>query len=309
MLIIASFTDVGFVQKSSLCEDIPKTLQSLNDFLPFKQPQLEGLAEQVNEMECRLVLCDIAPMGIEVAKAANIPSVLIENFTWDWIYEGYLSEDFPIEQHIAYLKEICESTDYHIQAGPVCHHQNADLTTLPISRRAMTPAHQICQELGVPEDAKIVLVTMGGIPEKYTFIEQLSLQSDMYFIIPCGSKSMQLVNNVALLPHHSNFFHPDLINACGAVIGKLGYSTLAEVYHAGVPYGYIPRPAFKESGIFEAFIKKEMNGFAISEKQFQDGSWLSLLPKLLELPRTKRSTTNGAVEVADFTNRVLRAES
>ena len=30
-------------------------------------------------------------------------------------------------------------------------------------------------------------------------------------------------------------FHPDLVNASDAVIGKAGYNTLAEVFYAGTP--------------------------------------------------------------------------
>lgn len=43
-------------------------------------------------------------MGIVVAQKARVPSVLIENFTWDWVYENYVSADFPADQHVDYLK-------------------------------------------------------------------------------------------------------------------------------------------------------------------------------------------------------------
>jgi UDP-N-acetylglucosamine:LPS N-acetylglucosamine transferase len=146
---------------------------------------------------------------------------------------------------------------------------------------------------------------MGGIPERYLFLEQLTHQSDIYFIIPGGSQTMKLVDNIVLLPHHSEYFHPDLINTCDAVIGKLGYSTLAEVYHAGVPYGYIPRTTFKESEILEAFVKNKMQGCAISESQYKEGSWVSFLPEILALARTKRNGPNGATEAAQFICNVL----
>jgi hypothetical protein len=35
----------------------------------------------------------------------------------------------------------------------------------------------------------------------------------------------QSKQNLVLLPHHSGFYHPDLVNASDAVIGKVGYST------------------------------------------------------------------------------------
>lgn len=298
-------TDIGIVQETPLREDLPETLRRLNNFLPYDQSHIMSLSKEISKLECRLIICDISPLGIAVARKVGIPSVLVENFTWDWVYENYISTDFPVGKFVDYLREIYNYKDYHIQTEPVCSYQNVDLSTVPISSAVRATSQQIRQELPIPEGVKVVLITMGGIPEKYQFLERLTHQSDVYFIIPGGSQTMQLVDNLVLLPRHSNFFHPDIVNACDAVIGKLGYSTLAEVYHAGVPYGYIPRFNFKESDILEEFVKKQMNGRAISEIQFQEAGWLSYLHEIVDLPGIERNGPNGAVEVAQFICRVL----
>jgi hypothetical protein len=111
---------------------------------------------------------------------------------------------------------------------------------------------------------------------------------------------------VVLLSHHSGFFHPDLLNACDAVVGKLGYSTLAEAYQAGIPFGYIQRPRFRESAVLAAYIQAEMRGLEIPAAHFEDGSWLSALPALLALPRIERRGRNGAVEVVEFISQLLK---
>ncbi len=293
-------TDIGIVQVSPLREDLPETLRKLDNFLPYDQSHVLSLSKEMHKLKCMLIVCDISPMGIAVAQKAGIPSVLVENFTWDWVYENYVSTDFPAGKYVDYLRQIYSYVDYHIQTEPVCSYQDVNLCTVPISRKVRFTSAQIRQRLGIPGGVKVVLITMGGIPERYMFFESLTQQSDIYFIIPGGSETMQLVDNLVLLPRHSDFFHPDLINACDAVVGKLGYSTLAEIYHAGVPYGYIPRSTFKESEILEAFVKNQMNGRAISESQFQKGDWVSFLPEILALPGIKRDDTNGAVEAAKF---------
>jgi len=293
-------TDIGIVQESPLREDLPETLCRLEKFLPYDQSQIASLSKEVNRLKCRFIICDISPMGIAVAQKAGIPSVLVENFTWDWVYGNYVSTDFPTDKFVDYLRKIYNCADYHIQAEPVCSYQDADLCTVPISRQVRYTSMQVRQKLGVPDGVKLVLITMGGIPERYMFLDSLAYQSDTYFVIPGGSQTVHLVDNLVLLPRHSDFFHPDLINACDAVIGKLGYSTLAEIYHAGVPYGYIPRSTFKESEVLEAFVKIHMNGHAISESQFQEGGWMSSLPEILALPEIKRNNANGAEEAAQF---------
>ncbi|MBN1220197.1 MAG: hypothetical protein JXM69_14815 [Anaerolineae bacterium] len=88
-------------------------------------------------------------------------------------------------------------------------------------------------------------------------------------------------------------------------MGKLGYSTVAEVYHAGVPYGYVARPRFRESPVLADFIQRQMKGLQITKSQFQSGHWLSRLPDLLALPRLTRDGPNGADQVAGFISQLL----
>jgi len=294
-------TDIGLVQKNSLAEDLPETVRRLDDFLPFDPAKIKPLAGLVTKLGCQLVICDIAPLGIAVAKAAGLPSVLIENFTWDWIYQGYLPAAPGLAEHINYLQAVSTSADYHIQTEPVCQpYPQADLTVPPISRSVKTPAAQIRQRLELPNQAQLALLTMGGTSWQYTFLEQLEKQNGTYFIFPGVGDQKVVRHNLLFLPNHATFFHPDLINAVDLVIGKVGYSTLAEVYQAGVPYGYVLRPQFRESSILENFIEAKMRSLAIAEAEFQDGRWLARLPDLLDLPRQERREAKGADQVADF---------
>ena len=77
------------VQTDALRVDLPKTLQRLNSFLPFDPTEVQRLVDYLKRQCCTAVISDIAPLGLEVARAADLPSVLVENFTWDWIYRGY----------------------------------------------------------------------------------------------------------------------------------------------------------------------------------------------------------------------------
>lgn len=299
-------TDIGLVQKSPMVEDLPETVRRLDQFLPFEAPQLKDLAGLVNQLGCQLILCDIAPMGIAVAREAGIPSVLVENFTWDWIYEGYVEYDARLGRYITYLEELFDAADYRIQVEPVCQRRDADITTLPVSRRIRRPRQQIRHELGIPDQAKAVIITLGGVPWKYEHLEQQASQSNVHFIIPGGTdEPIQVRDNLVLLPHHSAFFHPDLVNASDAVVGKAGYSTVAEVYYAGVPFGYIHRSKFRESQFLTGYVEQHMNGLPISETQFQNGAWLSTVEDLLALPRTGHRDARGAHQVARFLNELL----
>ena len=302
-------TDIGLVQRTPLHADIPGTVKRLNDFLPFDSSKIRDLARLTKKLNCVLIICDIAPMGIVVAREAGIPSLLIENFTWDWIYQGYAEQDGRIGDHISYLKSVFDTAHFRIQTEPICDPRSVDLTTFPVSRKMKTPAREIRKKLRIPEGSKAILITMGGIEEKYNFLEQLATKRGVHFVIPGASREVTIRGNLVLLPHHSDYFHPDLVNASNAVIGKVGYSTLAEIYYAGVPFGYVARSRFRESEKLVSFIESRMPGLPISGDQFYSGGWLSSLPDLLALPRIHRTDPRGAEQVARFVYDLISSTS
>jgi len=291
-------TDVGLVQTTSLREDLPATVRRLDAFFPLDQALITTLAALLRSASYALVLCDIAPMGIVAARAAGVPSVLIENFTWDWIYQGYVQEESSLARHIAYLRTIFAAADYHMQTEPVCCPCPAALTALPVSRKPQHSPQQTRARLGIPRLAQAVLLTMGGVPEPYAFLSQLQHYHDITFVVLGAGEAVQRRDNVVLLPLRSEFFSLDLIYACDAVVSKVGYSTLAEVYHAGVPLGYVVRQQFRETPVLASYITAHMSGLAIAESAFHSGAWLSCLPDLLRLPRQPQRESRGAEHIA-----------
>ena len=155
------------------------------------------------------------------------------------------------------------------------------------------------------DDENVILITTGGLPQSYDFIRKLDVSGQITFVMPGAGPGEERYDNLIILPHHSKFYHPDLVNAADAVIGKVGYSTLAEVFHSGIPFGYVARENFNESGPLVDFVEREMSGLAVTEPQFHDGSWISITGKLLELPRVGRKITNGAEQAGEFISALI----
>jgi hypothetical protein len=260
----------------------------------------------MRERGTRLVLCDIAPLGIAAAKKAGIPSVLLENFTWDWIYEGY--EGVPgLQKHAHTLAEVFSCTDYRIQTEPVCRPVSGAGQVAPVGRKPRTPAQETRSALGVPEGTPLVLITTGGIPGSVRFLDRIEEASEFCFVLPGASESPKRRGNVILLPSHSEFCHPDLVGAADAVVGKAGYSTLAEVYHAGTRFGFVLSRGFRESGVLGRFVMDHMPAVHLSEEGFDEGQWVDDLPSLLALSRSESPRENGADQAAALLLEMLRA--
>lgn len=300
-------TDVGLVQTSPLSHDIEQTLTALDCFTADLDAKAEAMAETLHNRQCRLVLCDISPLGIVAARKAGIPSLLMENFTWDWMYTPYAAQHSAFNKHIEHLRNIFHSSDYLIQTEPVCEKRNADLFTHPVSR---TPRHSratIRQQLAVPPQQQLITITMGGIRGDVNLLDQLTARRDYTFVLPGSSDTINRVANCIILPQHSAFYHPDLINASDVVVGKLGYSTLSEVYYAGRPYIYVMRDEFRESAPLASFVEAHMVGLPVQASDFEQGHWLDRLPQLLSTARQKHYHRKGAEQISDMIVNLLNS--
>ena len=164
----------------------------------------------------------------------------------------------------------------------------------------MKPRAETREKLGIPVDSKTILISTGGVPEEYYFTEKLKQKKGMFFIVAGFGKLFEKSENLISLPQFSGFYHPDLVNASDAVVGKAGYSTLAEVFHVGIPFGYISRPDFREAEILARFIDNRMPGFEIGEEDFRTGDWIVHVHYLLKKTSCCKRTENGANQIAAF---------
>jgi len=294
--------DIGLIQKDGLHADIAATISQLQAFLPFNAALVDELARTIRG--CRLVLCDIAPLGIAVAKKAGIKSVLIENFTWDWIYKAYLQEHQELEPAIRYLTSQYKQADIHIRCKPYCGPAQGDLACEPVCRSIRSRREDVRNKLQC-KNRKVVLITMGGVNLELPFIEQLPQQSDIFFILAGQQETKRMSANVLLLARDSDFYHPDLINSADLVICKSGYSTIAECAQAAVPVLTVGRARFPESAILEEFSIAQLNGQSLKQEEFFCGSWLKSLNTFLGADHKPAPSINGADSVAKYLSQIL----
>lgn len=295
-------TDVGLVQLSSVTEDLKSTLDRLSEFEKMLTPKnIQLLATKLNRDKVNLIVADISPLGILAGKAGSIPVCLIENFTWDWIYDSYVQPWPVIRHYISLYQTINDAATYRIQSEPLCSPRLKEAFYCPpIARSIRTDKLTTLNQLDLPTDHPAIMITMGGIPQDYQFMEKLYEYEPYSFILPGVDGCTRRVNNVAYLPHHSEFFHPDLINASDLIIGKAGYSTIAEVYQAGNAFGYILRPDFRESGPLDDFIKKNIPSREIPLMDFESGEWLKEIGDSLSLGTAQRIGQKGALMAAEY---------
>jgi hypothetical protein len=292
--------DVGLVQRDPFTVDLEATVRRLERFLPLSPAAIDPLARQVEDAGCALVLCDISPAGLVTGKTVGLPTVLLENFTWDWIYDGYAEQCPALAPFSELLRGLAPRADLRIQTIPVCLPSRAARTVPPVSRAPRTSPDTVRRRLGVPPSAPLVLVTSGGIPWRHQSLGELERRPGLFFVLPGASDRIERRGGLIALPHRSRFFHPDLVHASDAVVGKLGYSTLAEVYAAGCAFGFVPRPDFRESEPLTRFALAEMRAVALAPDTLESGTWTDTVEALLGLPRHPSGGGGGALAAASM---------
>lgn len=275
--------DVGLVQKDPLYEDLPQTLTRLSDFYPLTQESVEYLTAFITAEQPNLIVSDISPLGLAIAHWMDIPSVLLENFTWPWIYEGYEEYRDQLNPFSREIEAWNETANLRIQTQPICEILPGSPVVGPIARPPISSPGQIREQLRVPEGNNLVLITMGGVPSEYSFEKQLHDFPNATFVLPGTYKAISANGNVIKLPHQSKYYHPDLMACADVVIGKLGYSTIAEVVHHQPVFGYIPRPHFRESPPLERYVQTHTTGLQIPYTAFLNGEIKSYVSSLLAL--------------------------
>ncbi|OGH04415.1 MAG: hypothetical protein A2600_03930 [Candidatus Lambdaproteobacteria bacterium RIFOXYD1_FULL_56_27] len=292
-------TDFGLVQTSALSADLRASALGLSRWLPFAPATISSLVQTLKELNIAAICSDISPLGLEAAKVALVPSFLIENFTWDWIYDRLEPPDPRFKEAARYLGPKFVQADFHIQTTPFCGDRNSDLVSLPVSRAVRKDRETTRAELGVKAQEKLILLTLGGTKGATLPIPAQNCHQDWFFVCPGAAEAEERGPGWLKLPYAGRFYHPDLMEAADLVVCKLGYSTLAEAWSSGTPVLYLGRPDFPESAFLEAFLASHsIPSSPLTLEAVEQGTWGRKILPLLDQKQRKPGLGNGAEQIA-----------
>lgn len=293
--------DVGLIQRSPVAEDLPASLAALARFWGAADGgRTAEVATAVAGSGAACVVADIAPFGLEVARAAGLPGVLIENFTWDWIYDALTAEEPRFAAWAERLRGRIAVPDLHLQLEPCCRPLPGGRPVPPVARAPRQRREEIVARLGIPPGDAVVLVSLGGVEHRLANLGPLAACAGATFVLPGASADERREGNLRLLPHHTPMHHPDLVAAADVVVGKLGYSTVAEAVAAGSRILYVPRRGFRESAVLEDYVGSRLPVAAMAAHELESGAWVARLPEILARPRPAGDARSGAAVAADL---------
>ena len=281
--------DTGVMQIDSLHLDEAATIRDAREFMQSLDRRIGREVRFLQEQHAALVVADVPPLGIAAASAAGLPSVVLGNFTWDWIYAAYPeSGDVAAACGAAYSRaDVALRLPMH--GGFATIPQMVDLPF--VARRSRHDPAQTRAAMGFPAAGRLVLVSFGGYGIRR--IDEAAVRRlDDYVVLMSG------VNFDEQAMYAAGLRYEDIVRAVDVVVSKPGYGIIAECIANDAALLYTSRGHFVEYDVLTAAMPRFLRTAYIDHDDLFAGRWQAHLDELMGTAApTKKPAVDGA-EVA-----------
>lgn len=299
--------DTGVVQVDSLELDERRTIREADAF----HRRLPELAEQeaaiLRREDVRLVIADAPPLACAAAALANVPAVVLANFTWDWIYEGYPE---PLAAAPRLVPDI-QAAYAAASAGwrlpmPGGFETVREVTDLPfIARHARHEPVAVRRTLALPSDRRLALTSFGGYGVRGLDLDRLDCLG-RYGVVITGTRNpgslpagVHFVSEPRL--YAAGLRYEDLVAAVDIVVTKPGFGIIAECVANDTAMLYTSRGRFREYDVMVAEMPRFLRCGYIDHDALFAGRWGDALDRVMARPPApEQAATNGAEIAAEM---------
>ena len=299
--------DTGVVQIDSLRLDEAATIARARAFYDALPQRASDEARLLARHAARLVVSDAPPLACAAAARAGIPSVVVSNFTWDWIYEAYPKVPDDAPDLLPAIRRAYRAA--HLAWRLPMHGGFATVDTVEdvpfVARHASHDPADVRRRLGLPLERRLVLSSFGGYGVSGLDVAALDCLDDFGVVITtrgdaAGARwpaGVFAIAEEAL--YGSGIRYEDLVKACDVVATKPGYGIIAECIANDTAMLYTSRGRFAEYEVLVAEMPRYLRcGFVDHDALFA-GRWRTALDRILALPAPpERPRTDGAGVVA-----------
>lgn len=271
----------GVIQTNPYQIDTDQSLHSLQNFDP-SYPQTEE-SRFLKQYNIQAIISDAVSLPCLLANSLNIPAILITNFTFDSIFQTLLDTAPKNTNKTSCQLKVDEMTRQYALADAILRlpgyipfiFNGPQIIDVPMHfRRAIRNRTETFLALGLQhlEGQKVLLHCFGG--------HGLDAPSELPKLPEgwvCLSQTI----------HHPPFFYkilgdvymPDVIGACDAILGKLGWGTCSEVIGNGYkPFIYVPRSAFvEEVGLLSWMQSAHRKIVRLEVDKYESNIWLEAI--------------------------------
>jgi hypothetical protein len=303
--------DAGMVQVDSLRVDAAASLRQAVEFQTRVATLIATEAAYLRESGARVAVADIPPFVAAAARAAGIPSVVIGNFTWDWIYEGYRDEGaIEVARDIRALYRHATVALRLPMSGGFSGLEPITRDIAFIARRSKRAQDEVRGALGLPPRATgkpLVLISFGGYG--VAGLDTVALGNLKDYTVattdsPISDNAIQPAKGLLYISeqhlYDNGLRYEDLVRGADVVVSKPGYGIISEAIANGAALLYTSRGQFPEYDVLVREMPRYVRVEFIEQEDLLSANWSTALHKLMNRPAAlERPQLNGAEIAAE----------
>ena len=300
--------DVGLVQRDALVIDEGATVERWRAFQEGWEALCTLEADHLRRNDVRLVLGDVPPLAFAAAARAEVPSIALANFSWDWIYR-HLSIRVPALAEAAHRAAEAYGCADLLLRLPFA----GDLSTFPrivdiplVARRPRAGRGELRQRCGFG-NRTVVLLSFGGLGLAGFDVSTLGGLGHLDFVVstPVDDPPPNLRVFTGARLTESDLGYADLVGAADVVVTKPGYGIVTDALGARTRLIYTDRGDFPEYEILVRGMQRLMPCAYVDNESLRAGRLGGPIADVLEQPWTSDPDLSGASVAAEHLLRIL----
>lgn len=287
--------DTGVVQIDSLHLDPEASIARADAFYRTLDARADEDAGGLKAHDVALVIADAPPLACAAAARAGIPSYVVSNFTWDWIYEGYAASWAAAPTLIptiqAAYREATGAWRLPMHGGFETFVAPAPVDTPFVARHATHTREETRERVKLPLDRRLALPSFGGYGLPGLVMSRLDLGDEWDVVHP--------VTETAI--YEAGLRYEDLVGAVDVVVTKPGYGIISECIANDTAILYTPRGRFAEYDVLVREMPKYLRCAVIDNATLLAGQWCEALDAAVHAPPPpEKPRTDGSTVIADM---------
>ena len=298
--------DTGITQIDSLRRAEMATVQAAASFYASFDARAEDEARLLREHDVRLVAVDAPPLGCAAAARADVPSIVLSNFTWDWIYGGY-GELFAAHAPDV-LPAIRDAYSTAAAGWRLPLHGGFETITpvvdLPfVARHARLSRTDLLDRLELRGDRPLALSSFGGYGVRDLDLAKLDCL-DVWSVVITGTRppdagvpaGVVFIDEARL--YEAGARYEDLVAAVDVVVTKPGYGIVSECVANATATLYTSRGHFVEYEVMVREMPKILRSRYLDQESLFAGRWREPLDALLAAPPPPETPETDGADIA-----------
>ncbi len=291
---LISHGDIGMKMSSALDVLVEDSRAAYREYHHNWNARVADEARLLRDLGADMVFSNVGYLPLAGAQQAGIPNVALCSLNWADIYRHYCGDD----EIAAQIQSCYANADAFMRATPGMI--MSDLPNLmpvgPIAEIGSNRRDELNSLLGLSQEEKLVLISMGGIAGRLP-LENWPRLNGVRFLVQ-ASWRVEHADAIVLesLPVSFN----DLLASSDALLCKPGYGSFTEAACCGIPVLYVNRPDWPEApALIEWLQQNGING-EVTRLALNQGEVASELERLWQELRPPTPIPTGIAQAAEW---------